>query len=769
MSRKSGFWNSASAFALMCGAACLSTGAYAQTEDRANAMPPLAAETVVPAQGAASPSGKVETIVVTAQRRNVDLQKTSIAATVLTAEDLTNKSVFGLEAIQFAAPSVTINKNGGANVFNIRGIGRERVDVEIPSGIVIYRDGVPTIAGYFQNEPYFDMAGIEVLRGPQGTLAGKSASGGALFIRSASPDLDGFSGFAQAGIGNFARREATVAVNVPLDDTLAVRVAYHHFQRDPWYDLTGPYTGHPDRRDYDAARIGVLWQPIDALEVLWKTDVSHLDFGGDVTSSYLTPLFDVHQDAPFTAKDKSVRSVLNIKYRFGDGTTFNSVTGTQIGFTKFANDLNGAVVTPSYWFRAQGNFYLYSQEFTLISPENQAFRWILGLFGQRQLNSIPDFLTSGKLGLTFTGGPFFPNMAFPWLQSPWRMVEDDLAVFGTIEYDLTPELVTEVGARFSYNHRDQYTALSFGDGSFPPFLNFDLVPLAFLDPAGGSNDKATGNYLDYKVALNWKPTDDDFFYVLHALGHTTKAINIFPPHPQYGRVEVFDYEAGWKGTLFDGRVRTQVDVYYENIANYQAVFSVVLPGGTPSGLPYTRNAMGRSIIYGAEASAQASFDNWSFDFGAAYLYSKLGTFDNTENPFFGALAPDGSPLPANCDTGSPTVNLTGAKVPFAPTITGNVGVEHAVHIAEGLTLTPRADLAHIGKSRATLFQCEMTVLEARTLLNLQLRLEAEDGWYANAWMTNATDEHYVSGIQNDGALFTAGAPREFGIRVGKTF
>jgi iron complex outermembrane receptor protein len=129
--------------------------------------------------------------------------------------------------VQYAAPSVTISDYGSANVFNLRGIGRSQVDVELPSGVVIYQDGAPTLAGYFQNEPYFDMAGIEVLRGPQGTFSGKSAAGGALFIRTRSPDLGEFTSNVDLGYGNFDQRELTGVVNVPLDDTLAVRVAYH--------------------------------------------------------------------------------------------------------------------------------------------------------------------------------------------------------------------------------------------------------------------------------------------------------------------------------------------------------------------------------------------------------------------------------------------------------------------------------------------------------------------------------------------------------------
>ena len=155
-------------------------------------------------------------MIVTAERRAVDLQKTTLAATVLTGDDMIKKGVYNLTSLQTAAPGLTINDYGSANVFNMRGVGREAVDVEIPSGIAIYRDGVPTLAGYFQNEPYYDLEGVEVLRGPQGTFAGQSASGGALFIRSKSRRSTGFGSYARAVF----RRD-----HIPLTDTLAIRVS----------------------------------------------------------------------------------------------------------------------------------------------------------------------------------------------------------------------------------------------------------------------------------------------------------------------------------------------------------------------------------------------------------------------------------------------------------------------------------------------------------------------------------------------------------------
>ena len=153
----------------------------------------------------------VEEVVVTAERRSENLQSSALSATVLNEEMLDKKGVVGLTTVQYAAPGVQIADYASANTFNVRGIGQARVDIDLPSGVVIYRDGVPTLTGYFQNAPYYDMASVEVLRGPQGTFAGKAASAGAVFIRTRDPELGGLGGTIMLGGGNRAssRRPAS--------------------------------------------------------------------------------------------------------------------------------------------------------------------------------------------------------------------------------------------------------------------------------------------------------------------------------------------------------------------------------------------------------------------------------------------------------------------------------------------------------------------------------------------------------------------------------
>src|ERR1700722_20264590 len=152
---------------------------------------PLAA--AADAASTAQDDTKREQIVVTAERRSTDLQLSAIAATVLTGEELTKRNVNTVDSLMFNTPSLTVQSSGENALVNIRGIGKSDGGAQDSSGVLIYRDGVSTTPnGLISDEPYYDIASVEVLRGPQGTFAGQNATGGAIFINEANPTLDKF-------------------------------------------------------------------------------------------------------------------------------------------------------------------------------------------------------------------------------------------------------------------------------------------------------------------------------------------------------------------------------------------------------------------------------------------------------------------------------------------------------------------------------------------------------------------------------------------------
>ncbi|HZZ90749.1 MAG TPA: TonB-dependent receptor [Caulobacteraceae bacterium] len=790
---------------------------------------------------------EVETLVITAERRVENLQTAAVSATVLDQRTLAAKGVVNLTSLQFAAPGIQISDYSSANTFNIRGIGQSQVDIDLPSGVVIYRDGVPTLTGYFQNAPYYDMAGVEVLRGPQGTFGGKSASAGAVFIRTRDPELGHYGGEAMGGFGNRGYWEGTGVVNMPISDTLAIRWAVHGELRNSLFDSItsnpipgglavtgeagGPFKGDDDRR-LISTRVGILWEPNSRFRSVLKADYDYLHFGSHVTTGF-NPATGLEEDlrnpianGPNVYTDKGVRMSLNMSYELGGGYKLSSLSGFSTVNTRADWDVNGSNPYAAY-FRTGGDFTNYSQELNLTSPADQRLSWVAGLFLQRYLNHIPSWpdpgfsetVNNNIFGQLFGLPPGFIPPDAPVEASPWDKKEWNYAAFGQIDYHFTDALDLQLGGRV-------------GHYEFTQFSNFVLYPSLFNIPLEGSpghpepnghTQKYSENSFDWKVDLNYKLTPDHFLYGLISRGHTPGSINLGPAnatadHLSYKPMTVINYEGGWKGSFFDGHLRTQLAAYYQTFKNYQAFFGEPAPAGTPPELAsidalfQARNALTTSKIYGVEFGAQGSFGDLALDAGLALFKSRLGLFGQVNNPFCSLYM--GNPVVAGSVQAcagpvdkssryygvygtSAQIVLDGAETPFSPTFTGNFGAAYTFHFDPGgreLNVTPRVDVAYRTDSYANLFHNPSTLLEGGFVVNASINF-TRGPWWASLWATNLLDRTYAGAKQNvagdpglgdthdaigtqEGAWFAAphvtgivymAPPRLFGLRIGRSF
>ena len=325
-------------------------------------------------------AAQLEEVVVTAERRTSNLQTTAVAATVLSGQDLQNRGVTSLNQLQFAAPSTTVQDFGQGNFFNVRGIGKSEATTAIGVGVITYRDGVAAFPSYFQTEPYYDIGSLELLRGPQGTFAGANATGGAVFITARNPDFNSINGYASAQMGNYDQVKVQAAINLPLSDTLATRLAVNHETRGSFYDITGPHRGNPGEVDSNSVRASLLWMPTPDLRVLFKTDYNNINLGGYPADPALATNdpFKITANGPNEAHDEFVRSSLNINYVFDNGVTLRSITGYQNGRSRFSTDLDGTSLGNNTFYDQLDEEVL-SQEFNLISPDQQRLTWLLGL------------------------------------------------------------------------------------------------------------------------------------------------------------------------------------------------------------------------------------------------------------------------------------------------------------------------------------------------------------------------------------------------------
>ena len=691
---------------------------------------------------AVSTATTVAPVTITAERRTTNLQTAPVAASVIAGSQLQNEGIESLDDLQFHTPSLTVADFGQGNLFNIRGVGKDLTNVQTPSGVVTYWDGVAAFPGFFADAPYYDISNIEVLRGPQGTFAGQNATGGAVFITTNDPHLGSFSGDIEGQYGNYNDGLVRGFINVPIGDTLAVRLAFNGERRDSFYTVAGPWTtpygGTPGRQLLGSVRLGVTWQPTEALKIVFKADADYLDHGGFIGSPTLNPanpaqlnpadLFHVSSFINDYATNKGYRLTLNAAYTFPDGIILRSITGWQAGGGNANIDLTE--LAPGDAFEDYGREQIASEEINVVSPDNKGpLNWVGGLYYQHDYVSL--LPGGGKPGFDIGVPPGIVD-----LQLNYRTPKTTEAVFGQISYDITPALQLQVGAR--------YTNETFGLTDDSPTVVFGAVVADPIATGHTSDSGPTG-----KVALTWKVDDNNTLYAFVATGRKAAGINTTPAGTQtapaaFSPEQVTDIEAGWKPTFFDGHLRTQFGGYYSLYKDFQLSF------GLPSAptMSFIRNLGGTTTLYGLEAEAQAVFGPWAFNASASYEHSSLGN---------GLVADPVSGLP---------LQLGGRVAPLAPTWTVNFGAQYAFALSNGATLTPRVDVSYIDSQWATPYQDFGDFIPSRTLVNAEVAY-AQGPYRFSVFATNAFDLHYI--IATNIGLRYAGNPAQYGIRAERRF
>jgi iron complex outermembrane receptor protein len=687
---------------------------------------------------AAKDSTTLETVTITATRRAEPLQKASTSATVLSGDDLIKAGISAVEQIQFATPSAAANNFGQGLNITIRGIGKAETNTQTTTGVITYRDGVATFPGYFTAEPYYDIATVQILRGPQGTFGGQNATGGAVLVESNDPVIKGgHHGYIAGQLGNYKDVAAQGAVNMPISDTLAARFAFNSERRDSFWTITGPYTGSDGRLRSYSGRLGLLWQPVKALSVLFKTDYNHLDMGAypaDPVGSTNDP-FVITANGDQQALDRFKRSLLKVEYKFDDGTKFRSITARQRGNTIYSADLDGTSVG-NWGFRDSVDELAYSQEFNLVSPDEGRLSWILGAYAQRDTYTFPP-------GQFVIGVPY--GQPASEYQLSGKNPKRTWAVFGQLGYLISSDLKAIFEGRYSESRTSN-----------------DIAVVQY-GTALSQQQSAEFENFSGKVALNWTLSDRHFLYGFVATAFRPGGLNVPVglglPAP-FKEEKVRSTELGWKASWMGGRVQTQLAAFYNDYRNFQV--TIGYPNFPTFGIEL--NTPNPTRIYGAEAQLQARLeDGWSVRANLGWLHSSLGQFyaNDPRQRSTAACDPIKGPASASC------VNLEGHEQTYAPRLTYNVSLERRFMVGDHV-LTPRVNIAHIASQWATLFQNQARgdLLASRNIVAASVDWEHGD-LLGSLYSTNLTNQHYIAAIGS--GLRWAGAPRQYGVRLTKFF
>jgi len=389
------------------------------------------------AQGAA-----LEEIIVTAERRASTETTTAISMNVLSADDLAETQTKNIADLQNSTPNVTINNPGGFNSINIRGIGNSAIQPSISVGVAVFQDGMLNAETITLSNQFLDLGTVEVLRGPQGTFVGGASTGGAIRMNSVKPEIGGsVKGFVEGQVGTRSDVKITGAVNLPISDTFAARLAFNQEKRDSYFYSRGTLVGRdpanpfqePGSVNDQGGRLSLLWAPTDKLEFVWRSEFNRSDIQGspgqpnprtftlgaaagalagtqahsrywdydgptiaaigDVNTTLAGVQLQTNNGSVDPNHDPSILSInlldaqfestvdrhsLEWTYEFNGGTTFRSLTGFNHNDVKYIEDADGSFASAGVNRNDVGpDNNYYSQEFNLISA-NGPLNWVVG-------------------------------------------------------------------------------------------------------------------------------------------------------------------------------------------------------------------------------------------------------------------------------------------------------------------------------------------------------------------------------------------------------
>ena len=562
-----------------------------------------------PADDTTASSMKLEEVIVTSQKREERLQDVPIPVTAITASNLADESRYSLQDYYSQVPglSLTPNEFSGAPTIAIRGITSG--DFTNPTvGITV--DDVPFGPSTVNGGGYFapdldpsDLARIEVLRGPQGTLYGASSIGGLIKYVTADPSTDAFSGRVEAGLSTIHHGpgigyDVSAAVNIPITGTFAVR-ASGFTREEPGY-VENNRTGQQgvNKTEIAGTHLSALWRPSGQFSLKLSALFQDNKLFGSPYVTLGTGLGDLQQDfLPHTGevdrKFEAYSATATAKF----GTfTLTSVTGysvsrlydkldyTQILGNTLTNQVFGTADTLN---TDDTHTNKISQEIRLATPIGPYFDWLVGGFYTHEdspwaLEILPVTPTSQRLGsLVYT--------TFDSVYAEW-------AAFTDLTWHITDTFDVQFGGRES-KIRQTFQETDVGE-------QYVEIVENTTSPAVTPELRTSQNAFTYLVTPSWKLTPQLMLYARFASGYRPGGINnviggVDLP-TEFAPDKTRNYELGAKGSAFDHRLSFDASVYYIDWSQIQ--LSLINPD---NGQNYFSNGS-RAKSQGLELAAQAT-------------------------------------------------------------------------------------------------------------------------------------------------------------------
>ncbi|MBW2367473.1 MAG: TonB-dependent receptor [Deltaproteobacteria bacterium] len=705
----------------------------------------------------------LEEIIVTAQKRETNVQQTPVAITAFDDDMLNGKGILDQYSLQDNVPGMNSQFAGNRTWSKIwiRGIGTDIGSVGADGGVAFHMDGVYQKGSFAASQPIFDMERVEVLRGPQGTLYGRNATGGAINYVTKKPTSE-FEGYADVLGGSYDMLRTRGAINIPIKkDKLHFRTAWQTEDRDGYTEnLT---TGNPvDSIDSRSFRGHLQWLITPNIDVLlsytredYKGGVPAKNVIGNFQTGILVPAFPTvgtwngiqYTNAKWAKDPREIREdtdndennsfeglYLKLNWNLG-GVVVSSLTANHKEKYKALNDLDHSdqYIQNMEYKRARDQWV---QELQLISAFGGPFEFITGLFYFDEESN------------DYNGGP---GAILDGYAADQKIDNQSYAGYAQASYELTDKLKLTGGIRYTKDKKKSvydvfipwvfitYNPADYGSGVFYP-MQYEY--------------EQDWNETTWKGIIDYQLSDQNFLYTSVASGYkgggTSQGLaGLNTYDPEY----VLSYEAGSKNKFLDNRLQVNFSAYYSEYTDLQLM--------TWKDLTRATTNAAKATIQGFELDLIGR-PTRGFELGGSVAFLDA-TFDEYRS--------DDSSIP-----GTAVEDLSGNQLPKTPKWTVKLNAQYTVDMGKWGFLTPRIDFYWQDEIYTRAFNKTIDELEAYIKTDVTLNYESFEGkWYAKMFVRNIQDNDDPIWRSISGTFYgslvteTSPSPRTFGFNIGYRF
>lgn len=684
----------------------------------------------------------LEEVIVTAQKREQNMQDVPVAVTAFSADDLNNAGVQDVTEVQKSAPNVTMQVSRGTNTTltaYVRGIGQADPLWGFEPGVGLYVDDVYLARPQGGVLDVYDVERIEVLRGPQGTLYGKNTIGGA--VKYVTKRLTGEPELSISGaLGSYNQRDIKIAGQMPLiEDKLLFGASVAQFKRDGFGEFL--LSGDDNyNKDVTAARVSLEFLPTDNLSFLFNADKTDDDSnakgGYRMTQSVLNPsepipsdVYDTYADMDTHNSVESSGASLTVTWDINDAFTLKSITAYREGDTYTNIDFDNTAL-PSAHVPAVYNDDQTTQEFQL-SYTGEKLTMVGGLYYYEGTASGAFDVLLGAYDLA---GPFDPSLGSFDALSAGSVDTTSYAAYMHATYTFNDTWALTLGGRYTIDEKsaDVYKEQLFVDGTSSAVGGQDLFSLAVLTDYQNDNE---WKQFSPRISVDYTLNDDTLIYASYSEGFKSGGFDMRGDASKNpGTVNGYDpevvdtFELGIKTELADGRIRMNAAAFYSDYTDMQ----VTVQESTDGGSNYVSSVLnaGESKIKGFELEVVGQITE---SLSAAFMTGYI----------------DAEYLSVETQTPTGTVDLADDwSFANTPEKVASLKLNYARSFGNGGDIVLSAGASY--RSETQIFQVESAIDEdSYTLWDASaVWYSADEHWTVGLHAKNITDEEYRVGGYN---------------------